>query len=40
MTPKYKLFHNDETLSESIDHLREEGVRDEDIFIPPTTMIM
>ena len=33
MKPKYKLFHNDESLSQSITKLRKDGVRDEDIFI-------
>lgn len=33
MKPKFKIFHNDETLSESIDKLRNNGIRDEDIYI-------
>ncbi|UOR13532.1 general stress protein [Halobacillus amylolyticus] len=31
--PKFKVFHNDEQLSESIDKLRNNGIRDEDIYI-------
>ncbi|KZZ83488.1 MULTISPECIES: general stress protein [Bacillaceae] len=33
MSPKFKLFHNDEHLKESIDKIRKDGVRDEDIYI-------
>lgn len=33
MNPKFKLFHNDETLKESIDKIRNNGVRDEDIYV-------
>ncbi|SDO22112.1 general stress protein [Alkalicoccus daliensis] len=32
-SPKWKLFHNDETLNESINNLRESGVSDDDIYI-------
>ncbi|WP_408006409.1 general stress protein [Pseudalkalibacillus sp. A8] len=34
MKPKFKIFHNDEHLCESIDKLRKNGVRDDDIYIP------
>ncbi|MCQ6264743.1 general stress protein [Fictibacillus sp. WQ 8-8] len=33
MNPKFKIFHNDEHLSESIDKLRNNGIRDDDIYI-------
>ncbi|WP_022792168.1 general stress protein [Marinococcus halotolerans] len=33
MEPKFKIFHNDETLSETIDKLRNDGIRDEDMYI-------
>ncbi|WP_261128978.1 general stress protein [Bacillus sp. Marseille-Q3570] len=33
MKPNYKIFHNDEHLSESIDKLRKDGVRDDDIYM-------
>jgi hypothetical protein len=33
MDPKYKLFHNDETLSKSIGKLRKDGIRDDDIYV-------
>ncbi|WP_257351715.1 general stress protein [Pseudalkalibacillus decolorationis] len=33
MKPKFKIFHNDESLSESIDKLRKDGIRDDDIYI-------
>ncbi|UTR12047.1 general stress protein [Evansella sp. LMS18] len=32
-SPKFKVFHNDETLSESISKLRKDGVRDDDIYV-------
>ncbi|MCE7793938.1 general stress protein [Salipaludibacillus sp. CUR1] len=32
-SPKFKLFHNDETLSESVGKLRKDGVRDDDIYV-------
>lgn len=33
MDPKYKLFHNDQTLNESISNLRKDGVSDDDIYV-------
>ncbi|PTL39685.1 general stress protein [Alkalicoccus saliphilus] len=33
MDPKYKLFHNDQSLNESISNLRKDGVSDEDIYV-------
>lgn len=33
MEPKYKIFHSDDHLSESIDKLRNDGIQDDDIYI-------
>ncbi|MDR0136586.1 general stress protein [Metabacillus idriensis] len=33
MKPKFKVFHDDEQLSKSIDTLRHDGIRDDDIYI-------
>ncbi|ASN03776.1 general stress protein [Virgibacillus necropolis] len=33
MEPKYKIFHDDDQLSETIDKLRNNGIREEDIFV-------
>ncbi|TDL30846.1 general stress protein [Jeotgalibacillus sp. S-D1] len=33
MKPKFKVFHNDETLEETIGKLRKDGVRDDDIYV-------
>ncbi|WP_078392687.1 general stress protein [Shouchella patagoniensis] len=33
MRNKFKIFHNDESLSETIDKLRNDGIRDDDIYI-------
>lgn len=32
-SPKWKLFHNDESLNESINKLRENGVSDKDLYV-------
>ncbi|WP_101846221.1 general stress protein [Halobacillus sp. Marseille-P3879] len=33
MKPKFKVFHDDEHLSESIEKIRKDGVNDDDIYI-------
>ncbi|WP_100012447.1 general stress protein [Lentibacillus sediminis] len=33
MEPKYKIFHDDDQLSESIDKLRNDGTPDDDIYL-------
>ncbi len=33
MKPLFKIFHDDEKLSESIGKIRKDGVRDEDIYV-------
>ncbi|WP_253925664.1 general stress protein [Halobacillus sp. A5] len=33
MKPKFKVFHDDEHLSESIENIRKDGVNDDDIYI-------
>ncbi|MDY0395686.1 general stress protein [Virgibacillus halophilus] len=33
MNPKFKIFHDDEQLSDSIDKIRKNGVNDDDIYI-------
>ncbi|PPA71022.1 general stress protein [Jeotgalibacillus proteolyticus] len=33
MKPKFKVFHNDESLDQTIGKLRKDGVRDEDIYV-------
>ncbi|RIU94938.1 general stress protein [Oceanobacillus picturae] len=33
MEPKFKIYHNDDQLSEAVDKLRNDGIPDDDIYI-------